>query len=93
MSYRWTMDALLRGMTVCAMAVGDASDEVSCLYVSTGGQSGTALALWVAMRLRPRGERALAEVRRVARHRSAVRPERRVVEAQVVLQVGLPVAG
>jgi len=42
-------------MTVCAMAVGDASDEVSCLYVSTGGQSGTALALWVAMRLRPRG--------------------------------------
>ena len=93
LSYVSTMDGLLRGMTVCAMAVGGVSDEVSGLYVSTGGQSGAAVALWMATRLRPGATRVLAEVLRVGRSRGVVRPQGRVVEAQVILEVGLPVAG
>lgn len=74
LSYVSTMDGLLRGMTICVMAVGDVSEEVSGLYVSTGGHSGAALALWMATRLQPRGARLLAEVLRVGRRRTVVRP-------------------
>ena len=78
---------------MCVMAIGDATDEVSGLYLSTGGQSGAAVALFMAGRLQPRGKRVLAEVLRVARSWAVVRPQGRVVEPQVVLEVGLPVAG